>query len=152
MPYFEPKTLVSQRGFSVLFLMALTLMVFGGLVVSEFLANFLLSQIYGPDLVDLNSMDTLKSIKDYPEARTPLLIKQGLQAFLGFVLIPWIYIKFILKKSIKVLSPNRNIASIGWLLTIIATLGVHGDQCSNCRMEYAMGSGAMVWSGGHLLA
>ncbi|MGI9544822.1 MAG: CPBP family intramembrane glutamic endopeptidase [Cyclobacteriaceae bacterium] len=122
MPYFEPKTLVSQRGFSVLFLMALTLMVFGALIVSEFLADLLLTQIYGSELVNLNSIDTLKNIKEHPEARTPLLIKQGLQALLGFVLIPWIYIKFILKKPIKVLSPNQKIASIGWVLTIVATL------------------------------
>ena len=121
MAYFEPNTLVSDRRIPFLSLVAVFFMVLGGIFIGDWLATQLLPLIFGAELINLDDMDTMANIHEYPEARSPLLLKQGISALFGFIILPLIYLFFIEKKRLSTLSPNRQLISLGLFLTLAAT-------------------------------
>jgi membrane protease YdiL (CAAX protease family) len=99
-------------------LISLMLMAFGGLIVGQFVAIFLLTQIY--DISLLQVMEMVTNISDYPDYKVAIYLLQGLSAVFAFILAPWFFLKFIEKKPLSVLNPNRAIE----ILPIILALAI----------------------------
>lgn len=101
-------------------LISLVLIAFGGLVVGQFVAIFLVTQIYGLSVFQV--MEMVTNISDYPEYKTAVYLLQGVSAVFAFILAPWFYLRFIEKKRFSILSPNPGIELVPVVLALLISI------------------------------
>ena len=101
-------------------LLSLMLVAFGGLVVGQFVAIFLVTQIYHLSLLQV--MEMVTNISDYPDYKIAIYLLQGLSAIFAFVIAPWCYLRFIEKKPLSILSPNQKIEILPVMLSILISI------------------------------
>jgi hypothetical protein len=103
MPKIGNDLLLFGRRKSWLSLISLILIAFGGLVVGQFVAIFLVTRIYGLSMMEV--LEMVANISDYPDYKLAIYLMQGLSAVFAFILAPWFYLRFIEKKRLTILSP-----------------------------------------------
>jgi membrane protease YdiL (CAAX protease family) len=101
-------------------LISLMLITFGGLIVGQFVAVLLVSQLYEISLFEVLEMIT--NISDYPDYKFAIYLLQGLSAVFAFILAPWFFLRFVEKKRISILNPNKQIELIPVILALLISV------------------------------
>ena len=101
-------------------LISLMLIAFGGLIVGQFIAILLVTQIF--DLSMFQVMEMVTNISEYPEYKNAIYLLQGLSAIFAFILAPWFYLKFIERKPFSLLSPNRAVELVPVALALLISV------------------------------
>ncbi|MDN5204433.1 CPBP family intramembrane metalloprotease [Fulvivirgaceae bacterium BMA10] len=69
-----------------------------------------------------NLLEVLGNVTQHPEAKVPVILIQGIASFLGFILVPLIYLRWSEKKPLSIFFNKQSIAPIPVLLTFFLTL------------------------------
>ena len=101
-------------------LISLILIAFGGLVVGQFVAIFLVTKIYNLTMFEV--MEMVANISEYPDYKIAIYLLQGLSAVFAFILAPWCYLRFIEKKRYNILNPNPGIELIPVILALLISV------------------------------
>ena len=101
-------------------LISLMLIAFGGLIVGQFVAILLVSQLYNVSVFEV--MEMVTNISEYPEYKIAIYLLQGISAVFAFVLAPWFFLRFIEKKQPGVLNPNKHIEFLPVFLAILISI------------------------------
>ncbi len=101
-------------------LISLILISLGGLIIGQFVAVLLVVQIF--DLGMYQVMDIVTNVSEYPEYKSAIYILQGLSAVFAFILAPWFYLRFVEKKRIGVLNPNKNIYALPVVFSLLISV------------------------------
>ncbi|MBY0434373.1 MAG: hypothetical protein K2U26_09705, partial [Cyclobacteriaceae bacterium] len=113
--------LVSDRPASTSVFRILLMVVFGWLLLGQVLAAIVASLIYEGDL-----MEALSDPVGHPDVRYVILISQAVAATVGFILVPWMYLKFYEQRNLTIFFKSERqwpmIALL--LLVLVMSLGV----------------------------
>jgi len=101
-------------------LISLMLIAFGGLIVGQFVAILIVTKLYHLSLFQV--MEMVTNISQYPDYKMAIYILQGLSAVFGFILAPWFFLRFIEKKPISILSPNKQIELLPVTLALLISI------------------------------
>ena len=97
------------------------MVVFGWLLLGQVLAAIVASLIYEGDL-----MEALSDPVGHPDVRYVILISQAVAATVGFILVPWMYLKFYEQRNLTIFFKSERqwpmIALL--LLVLVMSLGV----------------------------
>lgn len=101
-------------------LISIILISFGGLIVGQFVAMLLVTQIYGLSLFQVIEM--VSNISEHPDYKVAIYILQGLSAVFAFIVAPWCFLRFIEKKNFSILSPNPVIELLPVILVLLISV------------------------------
>ena len=101
-------------------LISLILIAFGGLVIGQFVAIFLVTKIYHLSMLEV--MDMVANISQYPDYKMAIYLLQGLSAIFAFILAPWFYLRYVEKKQFSMLSPDPKIELLPVILSILISI------------------------------
>lgn len=101
-------------------LISLMLIAFGGLIVGQFIAILIVTQLYHLSLFQV--MEMVTNISEYPDYKAAIYLLQGLSAVFAFILAPWFFLKVIEKKHLGNLSPNRQVELLPVLLALLISI------------------------------
>ena len=118
-------------------LISLMLIAFGGLIVGQFVAILLVSQLYEMSLFEV--MEMITNMSEYPDYKLAIYLLQGLSAVFAFILAPWFFLRFVEKKRIGILNPNKHIELLPVILALVNQRGFYGGKFQVCRMECSNG-------------
>ena len=113
------KNLFDNYSPAVLLLITLTVTMVGFQFIGAFIGIFIAFPFYSGDLASF--IEAAVNPAGFPEMRLPLLIMQGVGSFIGFILFPWLLIKFLYKGTFNSLVARRTDGLIA-IIAIFTTL------------------------------
>jgi hypothetical protein len=113
------KNLYTNYSPAVLLLITLGATMAGFQFVGALLGILVAIPFYPGDLMSF--LEAAMNPTGHPEMRLPLLIMQGVGSFTGFILVPWLLLKFLYRGSFIEFSPTKFDLSLA-LTAIFITL------------------------------
>lgn len=112
--------LVSDRSAGASLLGLMGMVIFGFIVLGNLIAAFMIMAVYEGDY-----MAALQDPVGHPDIHTLLAASQGVAAFVGLVVIPWLYLKLFEQRTLKpFFGPTPSVGWWGILAALVIALGL----------------------------
>lgn len=89
----------------------------GFILIGPLIGTFVAGTVYDGDLITL--VEKLQNPYDEPGLKLVMFILQGFATGIGLILIPWLYIKFVNRRSLGDLSPLKGYSTAAILISVL---------------------------------
>jgi len=102
-----------------LFRILLVVLLFGWVILGQVLALVVAALYY-----DGNLMNAFADPINHPDLRDTILLSQGVAAFIGFIFVPWFYLKISEKRSLDIFFKGESQWPLLMLVLMVAIIGL----------------------------